>query len=97
MGMTTSIVGFKPLNEPSDAAWQAMKKVWNSCVEANIDIPDEVLDFFEGQPPNDYGTNIDLEGAPGVREYHNGMDSGFEVEVNKIPKDIKVIRFYNSF
>ena len=91
MGMSTNIVGFKP----PDEQWKKMKKVYDVCVETGVKIPSEVDDFFEGEPPDDAGVEADIKNF--VNEYSNESSNGFEVDITKLPKDIKIIRFYNSW
>ena len=47
MSMSSSVVGFRP----ADDKWKKMKKIWDSCEEADVAIPKDVLDFFDGEYP----------------------------------------------
>lgn len=80
---------------PPDEKWQQMAKVYFACKEAKIDPPAEVEDFFEGGEPDEHGKEISLKGV--AREYSADMHWGLEVDVDKIPKHAKVIRFYISY
>ena len=93
MSMNTCIVGFIP----PDAKWKKMKVVWDSCSKAGITPPKEVDDFFNGVPPDDAGVEIELEEHPSCQEYRDEMREGFQVEVSKLPKNVRFIRFYNSY
>lgn len=96
MGMSTHIVGFKP----PDKRWIQMKEIWTSCTLANVKIPDEVVDFFNGEDPDDLGVEIDefqLRQMNCVVDYNTDNRSGFELYVGKLPKDVKVIRIFNSW
>ncbi len=93
MGMSTYIIGYKP----PDKKWNEMKEVWDSCEKANIDIPEEVLDFFEGETPTDLGVEVNLEKLDCVQEVKEDMREGFQVDITKIPKDVKYIKFVNSY
>lgn len=99
MGMGTYIIGFIP----PDEQWNKYKKVWDTCVEAGIEPPDEVIDFFEGEAPSKHGKEITLNWSndshikESVKEWQEDMREGFEVDLTKLPKNIKVLRFYNSW
>ena len=95
MGMSTIIVGIKlPGNR-----WKAMKKIYDACNAAEIPVPQEVEEFFEDKEPDNAGVIVNIRNTEAVREYSddNGDSSGFEVDLCKLPKDITVLRFYNSW
>ena len=91
MSMSTHVVGFKP----PDAKWKKMKRVWDACVEADIEIPTEVTMFFEGESPDELGVRVELEEEVCCTDYSEEMQTGFEIDVKKLPKDITLIRFYS--
>ncbi len=94
MGMSTHIIGFRP----SDDKWREMKAVWNACSKAKIKIPDKVYDFFNGEDPNDLaGIEVKIQDSGAVKEYWVDGQNGFEVDITKLPKELKIIRFYNSY
>ena len=80
MSMSTSIVGFRP----PDEKWRKMKKVWDSCSTAGIEPPEEVSKFFEWEPPDDAGVEINLEGTSAVREYNAESRYGYEVVIAEL-------------
>ena len=89
--MSTSIFvyGFRP----PDEKYFSMKKAYEACVEAGIDIPKGISDFFENDlPPDPLGVKVDID------EWVNGSQDhwwdGLEVDLTKLPKDIKTIRIY---
>lgn len=88
MSMSTHVVGF----HPPDEKWQKMKAIWDACESAEIDIPDEVFDFFDGEP-DEHGQTVGLP----VTDWRDDVDQGVELKVTDIPKNVTVIRFYNSF
>lgn len=93
MGMSTHVIGFKP----PDDRWKAMKAARDACVAADVEIPEEISDFFEDQEPDEAGVEVQLDEAEGVKEYRADGADGFELEVAKLPKDVKIVRFYNSY
>jgi hypothetical protein len=73
-----------------------MKLIWNACKTASITIPTEVWDFFDGEDPGDKpGAEISIKGA--VRSWQDKEREGYELDVTKVPDDVKIIRFYNSY
>lgn len=95
MGMSTHVVGFKP----PDAKWKAMKKVWDACAMAGIEAPRQVEKFFEHETPDDAGVEVDLKrhDSKCCRDFNTEGAQGFEIDLTKIPKDITLLRFFNSW
>ena len=94
MSMTQHIFGFKPVDEK----WREMKQVWDACKIAHVEIPDEVCDFFDGQDPNNLpGIEVDLEETEAVDNWGDEGRSGFEVDLSKLPDDIKFLRIYVAY
>ena len=100
MSMSTFIIGFKP----PDDKWKKMKAIWDTCEIGGVDIPQEVMNFFNGMPPDDSGVEVKLENTSCCCEYQEDMRdgfeidiAGFEIDIAKLPKDIKKIRFWNSW
>ncbi len=95
MSMSTSVVGFVP----PDKKFKKMLAVYEACELAGVEIPKEVDTFFNGEIPDPSGVVISLSGGehPAVTAWNDDISEGFEVELDKLPKDIKVLRFYNSW
>ena len=91
--MSTHVVGFRP----ADEKWNKMKKIWNACESAGVEIPKKVDDFFNNEAPGDKpGIEVELKSA--VRPWSSKFaEEGYEVDIAKLPPDVKVIRFYNSY
>ena len=93
MSMSTYIIGLKP----ADEHWAKMKAIWDACEAAEICPPQEVLHYFsDGEPPG-RGTVVDLADHPSVAPYNDDMREGFEVSIETLPPDVKIVRFYNSW
>lgn len=90
MGMSMQVEGLVPV----DDKWRAMKALWDSCLKLKIAPPKEVVDYFDGEYPEE-------EEAIVVRidykTYSADMREGFEVTIGDLPKDVKKIRFYCSW
>lgn len=88
---------------PPDETWKKMKAIWDACIDAGVQPPREVDDFFEDEPP-------DPDGVVKFHKYWNSSPTeiiwpqwieafadkgrcGVNVDVRKLPKHIKIIRF----
>lgn len=97
--MSTRVEAIKPPNKK----WEAMKAVYDACVAAGTSTPKEVDDFFNGGSPDTIGviaaTVHDSTKLlpPWVTKVEREMESGFEIDVTKLPKDVTVVRFTNSY
>ena len=96
MGMSTHVVGFVP----PDAKWKQMKQVWDACEAGGVKIPDEVQKFFNYETPDENGVEIresDLEKCGAVTEWGDDGRAGYEIHIDKLPTDVKIVRVYNSW
>lgn len=101
MGMSTRVIGIKP----PDDQWRKMKAAYDACEAAGISPPGEVEAFFGGERPDEKGVVVELQRyEQGKKVYHpccqpwDGEESsGFEIDITKLPPDVKVLRFYNSW
>jgi hypothetical protein len=92
--MTTIVIGIKP----ADEKWEQMKAVFDACVLAKVDIPDEVEMYFNGDAPDPSGIKVyEKSLGEAVKKYEKYPYLGYEVYIDKLPKDIKIIRFTNSW
>lgn len=92
--MSTHVVGFRP----PDEKWRRMKAVWDACLQAEIEPPENVNDFFEGRTPDPAGVEVSLTGfTPIAREWMDETRSGYEINVDDLPDGVKIVRFYNSW
>lgn len=93
MGMSSYVVGIKP----PDDVWRRMKAAYEACEAAGVEIPDEVNRFFNDEAPDAAGVIEDLHGHPCVSKYAGDAAEGLEVDLKKLPPDITVLRFVNSW
>lgn len=91
MGMSTFVIGFKPVDE----LWNKMKSVYDSCKLAEIDIPKEVEQYFNYSAPDNNGIEVNI--ADIVSAWRDDYREGFDVDINKLPKDVHIVRFFNSW
>lgn len=91
MGMSSHVYGFIPPNDE----WKKMKKVYDACQQAGINPPDAVSEFFDYEIPDPQGMKLSIQFA--MKDYKADNESGFEVEISKLPENVKIIRFVNSY
>lgn len=95
------LVGFKP----PDETWEKMRQVWNACIDAKVPVPRDVEKFFGGEHPDPAGVEVRLGHHYGydAKTDHpcvtvlEGTSMGLEIDVGKLPSDIKIIRVSLSF
>jgi hypothetical protein len=91
MGMSLHVVGFVP----PDEEFEKMQAIWDACEEADVKIPSEVEKFFGFESPDPGGVEVKVP----IQEWdHHNNDTcfGMELQVDQIPKEVKVLRFYVS-
>ena len=89
MSMSTHVLGFRP----PDEKWLAMQAVWDACTAAGIEVPKSVDAFFGGMPPDKSGVEVEIL----CHGYHDDGRDGFEIDIRELPKDVTVLRFFNSW
>lgn len=92
MGMSKHVEGVRP----PDEKWKAMKKAYEACEAAGIEIPKELQEFFEHQEPDPAGVIVNIEDTMAVGEFENEDRWGFVVELDKLPPGVKLVRFWIS-
>jgi hypothetical protein len=84
-----------------------MKAVYDACVAAEVAAPEEVMNFFNGESPDENGVTVPLEQWSYLgREYHEAVaplgegdhqTRGYLVDITKLPPDVKWLKFENSW
>jgi len=82
------ISGFRP----ADERYEKMRSVYNNMRELNLTVPNEVLNFFDGNGPNEHGSEVSIKDA--ITPYKGVETDGFDIDLSKLPKDVTVIRAY---
>ncbi len=95
MGMNMHIIGLRPATED----YKKKMAAYYACKEAAIEIPDELDAYFNFEPPNPDGMEVDIdaEELDCVEDYNEQSKEGFTVEIAKLPAGVEFIRFYNSY
>lgn len=91
MGMSSYVQGFRP----PDEKFEKMRDAYEACVAAGVEIPDPIEDFFEGAPPDPQGVDVDIARAVSERSEDGAVSH--EVDLSKVPENVTVIRFTNSW
>lgn len=91
MSMSTRVTAFKG----PDSHWQKMKNVWDACISANVEPPQEVYAFFDGMAPDPAGVEVKIP----FEEWtdRDTVSEGITIQVKDIPKDVVTIKFTNSY
>jgi hypothetical protein len=90
MGMSTHIMLLRDRNDPEH---QKKAAVLKSCLEANVDVPEEIDKYFDFSDDPDYGLVIPFK----AREYSGEGEEGLEIDISELPEGVKTIRFVNSY
>lgn len=100
MSTSYNCYGFKP----PDEKWLKMKEVWDACTEAGVEVPDKVWEFFNGEDPDDAGVEVHLGSQYSRNKNHECCQwfeefgqHGFNIDISKLPPDVKTIRFKASY
>lgn len=104
MGMSTHVVGIRNL----DGKFKNMLAVKNACVQAGIDFPLEVIEYFEANGVSEFDMHMEDEdlademvtidiNEEAWSSYQREMRDGCEIDITKLSPEIKAIRFYNSW
>lgn len=89
MSMSTHVVGIRP----ADDRYKSMLAIYDSCRKLGISTPKEVDKFFNYETPEPNGVVVDIKDA--TTAWKNDYCLGLEVDVSKLPPDVKIIRFFN--
>jgi len=93
--MSSYVVGFVP----PDEKFKQMKKVYDTCTEAGVDVPSEVWEFFDHDVPNDAGVSVNIDKFVEEISPHDCAD-GWQIDLDTLAKEmphVKKIQFINSY
>lgn len=79
--------------KPPDNKWKQMKKIYDSCQDAGVTVPEEVQEFFEDEPPDESGVVVSLP-SDTYTEWRTECYWGYEIDLTKLDKNIKLLRVY---
>lgn len=90
MGMDFRVVF---LRSRDNEEYKKKLAVLKSCMEAGVEVPDEVDDYFDGTNDPDYP----LEVKGNVIDWDDDGRQGYDVDVKSIPSGVERIRFEISY
>lgn len=100
MGMSTCIMGFRS-EDDLKAEFDKHKPIFDLCRKSGISLPKETQEFFSGEKTDfsDFEDDLEIDLIRGkhYEEYSEDMRYGFEVDLQKLPKEVKKLRFYNLY
>ncbi len=97
MSMFSSIKGVRDL----DGKFAEMARIKDLCEDAGVSIPEEVMEYFGGRYREATSylrakmEEVDISCA--VTESHPDSTDLWEVDLKKLPSEVKAIRFTNSY
>lgn len=98
MSMTTYMRAFIPDTDPT---YLKHKKVLLACLEAETDLPKQTAEYFGQDYPDEeiLEEKLEFELKEGVHydKWNDDGAEGFEIYMDKIPKEVQKIRFVNSW
>ena len=75
-----------------DETFEKQKKIWRLCEEIGVSIPDEVMAYFDHANPRFTSRmKFDISSAVERTIYNNNI--AYQVDLEKIPSNVKFIRF----
>lgn len=94
MSLDLFIKAIKPAGELHNKMMQAYK----ACCEAQVSVPKEVEVYFGGNEPNLLGVEINHYDLPKEcrDEFNNGYQSGFRIDLSKLPDGVQYLEVYLS-
>lgn len=94
--MSTTIVGIRDL----DGQFQKMMEVKKACEAAGIGYPEEVRQYFKYPEESERMLREEMESMDidiAVKKSSNDYSNIWEVDLSKLPKEVKKIQFRNSY
>jgi hypothetical protein len=78
---------------PADDYYNKMLTIYKACNNAGIEPPKDVLKFFNYEEPNGVGVEVKIDSEEG----EDGCTDFIDVDISKLPKDVKIVRFIVSY
>ena len=79
---------------PADEKFKKMYNIYKECDLVGIEPPKAVVEFFNNDEPCEDGVVIRLRD---LSTFTTDCSEGLTLDVDKIPKDVKTIRFVNLY
>jgi hypothetical protein len=75
--------------KPADKKWKDMKRIYDSYVEAGLEVPNNIWEYFDHKTPEDSGVRVEV--AHEVE--HEKYRTCYTVDLTTLSPDIKTIVF----
>ena len=85
------------LIRPPDKKWLKMKAAYDACGEAGVEVPETIDDFFDHQPPDEFGVRVKKAPKGCITDLDRDCQAGMEVDITKLPPDVTIVRFVNAW
>lgn len=86
MGTDYRVIGIIPLGD----RLEKLKKARDACIEAEIEIPNEITDSLDEENLDEKGLKVEIE----FERYCKRDECGIEVNLKDIPEGVDILRFY---
>lgn len=94
MGMSSHVVGYFEANEE----YRKKAAAFAACAAAGVDPPDSLRNHDPGEVgPDAPGPMLELHNHRAVKKYQRDRQTGFEIDLEKLPEGVRYLRFYNSW
>jgi hypothetical protein len=81
-----------------DEQYKKNLKAWEALTEAGIEIPEQLLEYFNDEEPDGKGIIIPLKGI--LKDFKGTYLEGFDINISELVKNfpqVQIIRIYNDF
>jgi hypothetical protein len=98
MGASLNVQGIKP---PTKEYLDKLA-AYCACEAAGVSVPKEILDFFGGNElrhiePSGIEVGLTYPQHESLKPYGNDYSEGFDIEIDKLPAGVKILRVYISW
>jgi hypothetical protein len=89
--------------KPSDKDYKLKAEAYRACEAARIAIPDDLAKFFNYERPDltgvtqEIGNEWDVDKHSSCVRFKGDSQSGFEVDITKLPDGTRFVRFVCSY
>ena len=98
MGMSTHVVAFRASEEHDKHV-----RVWRMCRKEGVSLPVETAEYFRlgvnpgSLTPEEVEELLSIPLGDALSDWDGGTENGYEIDISKLPANVRRIRFYNSW
>lgn len=93
MSSTISVEGIKL----PDDKWKKMAAAYKACEGADVEIPEEVENYFNGDAPDTDGVTVNLQDTGCLTRSTGSGYYSYSINIKKLPDGVEIVRFTNSW